>query len=396
MLRSQLIAFLLSRFDKEIAPQNPIKFLKKFAVEDYLDVLISVVYLYTRPKKGLKKNAIYFTELCSAMGHSVRNRLKQKQNSAIAVKTGAFLLYSFEQLGVLQVLLGQGSKGHASYIVQVLDDEKLQSLWENVAIGEIEKLPSLEPYPAWTSIKHPTGISLIKTNSKPVLDSVAPETHPIVFDCVNRAQEQGWQINEDVYKTHLWALRNRTEAFSDIWEQQNPEARTTKLREAKAIGDIAKRFLGKTFYHLYYYDFRGRKYPSTAYLHEQGSDLARGLLIRADKKPIEKQGFFWLAVSIASNWAGDAGREDGLKTDKIPLIDRFLWTLDNEEIILAYAQYPKVHQGWMNADKPWQFLAACNELSKLRSWQSEFGQGDNPYEDYSYASHLECYIDGLL
>ena len=141
---------------------------------------------------------------------------------------------------------------------------------------------------------------------------------------------------------------------------------------------------------LYYYDFRGRKYPTTAYLHEQGSDLARGLLLRSDKKRIGKEGFFWLLVSIASNWAGDSGRDDKAKTDKIPLQDRFAWALDNEDILLSYAERPKVNQCWMKADKPWQFLAACIELMRFRIWQTE--QGD--FENYDYESHIEVYIDG--
>jgi len=29
----------------------------------------------------------------------------------------------------------------------------------------------------------------------------------------------------------------------------NPEAKQSKIREAKAIGSIAKRFIGKVFYH---------------------------------------------------------------------------------------------------------------------------------------------------
>jgi DNA-directed RNA polymerase len=95
-----------------------------------------------------------------------------------------------------------------------------------------------------------------------------------------------------------------------------------------------------------------------------------------------------LCISIASNWAGDAGRSDGAKTDKIPLNDRVYWTLDNEEIILSYAVNPKVNQGWMSADKPWQFLAACNELLKVRKWEKD---GNVLYD---YCSHLECFIDG--
>ena len=85
---------------------------------------------------------------------------------------------------------------------------------------------------------------------------------------------------------------------------------------------------------MYYLDFRGRKYPTTTYLHEQGTDQAKGLLLREDKKKIGKEGFFWLMISIANNWAGDAGRDDGAKTDKIPLQDRYQWTIDNEGFLI--------------------------------------------------------------
>lgn len=133
----------------------------------------------------------------------------------------------------------------------------------------------------------------------------------------------------------------------------------------------------------------GRKYPATAYLHEQGTDASKGLLLREDKKTIGEQGFFWLLISIASNWAGSAGRDDGAKTDKIPLNDRVHWAIDNEEILLSYAQSPKINQGWMKADKPWQFLAACNEWLKASKWASA-----NKKSIYDYESHLECFIDG--
>jgi len=148
---------------------------------------------------------------------------------------------------------------------------------------------------------------------------------------------------------------------------------------------------------LYYYDFRGRKYPSSAYFHEQGTDVSKGMLLRADKKRIGEQGFFWLLISIASNWAGDAGREDNQKTDKIPLNDRVHWALDNKEILLSYADSPKINQGWMKADKPWQFLAACNEWFKLETWKVTGGytSGLNfKFKDIDYESHLECFIDG--
>ncbi len=394
-MKQKILDSLNSRIKTEISSRNPLKYLFDYKVEDYIDNIISVVYLYTRPKKGLNKYSIYLAEVICAIGHNVRNKYKLKRDSALAAKTGAFILYTFESLGYLQVLLGQGSKGHATYIVQVLDDDSICNLWNNLEPSTIEKLPSEKPYDAWVSTRHSTGVWLVKTGNKGVLDSISPEKHPILFDCVNRSQSTGWKINKDIYNIHSWALRNKTEAFSDIWDLQNPEARATKLREAKAIGDIAKKFLDKTLYHLYYYDFRGRKYVATAYLHEQGSDLARGLLLRAEPKPITKKGFWWLMVAIASLWAGDAGREDGAKTDKIPLQDRYLWSLDNEEILLSYAESPKVNQGWMKADSPWQFLAACFELMKFRIWQTSIYElHKDVIGEYEYPSNLCIYLDG--
>lgn len=81
--------------------------------------------------------------------------------------------------------------------------------------------------------------------------------------------------------------------------------------------------------------------------------------------------------------------------------------MDNEEIMFSYADNPKVNQGWMNADNPWQFLAACIELKRFREWQAshfndavDFNKIDKELTDinidpYGYESHLECFIDGL-
>lgn len=394
-MKQKLIDSLKMRVASEIQDRNQLKYLQEFRVEDYIDTVISVVYLYTGMKRRSRKNnTVYFVEVVAAIGHSVRSRLKLRKDSGLAAKTGAFMLYSFQELGILEVIMGYGMRGHHSYIVQLQDETTLLTLWETVTPGNTEKLPSEKPFSPWRSYRHDTGAVLVRTNNKDVLNALSPRSHPLVFECVNKAQEVGWRVNDFIYFLHLWALRNKTEAFSDIWEQSDQEARATKTREARAIGSIARRFIGKTFYHMYYYDFRGRRYPTTAYLHEQGSDLARGLLLRDDAKPIGKEGFFWLMVALASHWAGDSGREDSAKTDKIPMKERYLWAIDNEEILLSYAESPKVNQGWMRADKPWQFLAACHELAELRRWQFESGEGEDRFEDYGYSSSLEVFIDG--
>ena len=405
-MRHTIIESLDFRAYTEIAPQSPLKYLKEYSAEIYFDTVTTILYLYTRPTKGHENKSIYLTELAAALGHAVRGKLSLKKDSALATKTGAFILYSFEEEEIIEVMLGRGKTGHGCYVVTILQDEEIIKLWEGLPASNIDKLPSFTPYAPWVSAKHETGAPLVKTGSQKVLRMLRPETHPIIFDAINKSQAVGWQVNEFIYDLHLWALRNKTEAFADIWEQSNAEAKATKLREARAIGDIAGRLKGKPFYHRYYYDFRGRKYPASAYLHEQGSDLAKGLLLRKEKKAIGEAGFFWLLISIATNWAGEAGREDGLKTDKLPLQSRFEWALDNEEILVSYAENPKVNQGWMHADKPWQFLAACHELLSLRVWQTQttrkevLGNDGNiyltdpDYLNYEYESHLECFIDG--
>ena len=394
-MKEKLIASLFNRIQKEITPQNPVRFLKEVPARTILENAIPVIYLYTRVSNSTDK-VIYLTELVSAIGHSIRTMLKLPKDSALAAKSGAFVLYSFEEIGIIKVRLGTGKGKHASYHVDILNDDAIVSLWEENPLNKIEKLPSDKPYAMWKMATHPTGKRIVKTNNLQVLQVLKPETHPIVFDTVNKAQAVGWVVNKQIYSIVNWALRNKTEAFADIWELQNPEARQSKLREAKAISDIAKRFLNKTFYHLYYLDFRGRKYPTTAYFHEQGNDLARGLLLRSDSKAIGQKGFFWLCVSIANNWAGSAGREDGRKTDKIPIRDRAVWALDNEEIFLDYAENPKINRGWMQADKPWQFLAACTELMNLRIWQQQNEKqiADKTVGLYDYESPIEVFIDG--
>jgi len=393
-MRQKILKSIKRRLGTEIAPQNPLKYLKDIDPDAYLNEVIAVLYLYTRPKKG-KYTDIYMVEVISAIGHKMRNVTGGRRNSALAARTGAFILYTFQDLGILTVRLGQGKRGHAAYIVEVLEDDHLCTLWQELDTREIDKLPSLEPYAMWRTSRHATGIPMVKTGNKDVLGKINYGDHPILFDTLNKAQQVGWNINSDIFRIQRWALKFKTDAFADIWEQHNPEAKATKLREARAIDSIASRFLGETFYHLYYFDFRGRKYASSAYLHEQGSDVAKGLLLREDSKRIGKDGYFWLMVSIASNWGGESGREDNLKTDKIPLHDRYEWSINNIEILLSYAKSPKTHQGWMHADKPWQFLAACLELRECYKWANYDYKAKGTLEHvYEYSSSLECFIDG--
>jgi DNA-directed RNA polymerase len=400
--KQKLVDSLKARMAVELDSRAPVKFIRELDASDMVDAMTITLYTYTRGGKSsaTEKKQVLMSEVITGTGNAIRNKNRLKKDSALSARSGAFILYSFESLGIIKTVMGKANNNHGTYQVQIVDEETLSELWEGVSIEKVEKLPSLVPYEPWVTSKHPSGANMVKTADRDVLTALTAETHPMVFECLNKAQRTAWNVNKDIYPTFNWALRNKADAFADIWEMQNPEAKASKVRESRAVAGIAKRLLDETFYHLYYYDFRGRKYPSTAYFHEQGTDAAKGLLLRHDKKRIGEQGFFWLLISIASNWAGDAGREDGYKTDKIPLNDRVHWALDNKEILLSYAQAPKINQGWMKADKPWQFLAACNEWMKAERWvnytyeQAYGGANKGDRDIYDYESHLECFIDG--
>lgn len=248
MNRSQLISRLNERVLSEITNYQDIKVLKQHDSTEYIDTLITTVYMYTRPKKGNKQTT--FAEVISAIGHAVRGKLSMSKNSVIAARIGAFMLYSFEEAKIVHVKMGAGSAGHQQLLVELLDDDAIVKLWSTVTVEKSQKLPALRPFADWSTARHPeNGALLVKTGNKDVINSLSIQTHPMVFESVNRAQKVGWRVYKRIFDIAKWALRSKAEAFADIWEQTNPEAKTTKLREAKAIIDIADKLSNNVFYH---------------------------------------------------------------------------------------------------------------------------------------------------
>jgi len=98
--------------------------------------------------------------------------------------------------------------------------------------------------------------------------------------------------------------------------------------------------------------FRGRAYPIPLYLHPQGDDIARALLLFGTAREMTERGWYWIRVQACNMWG----------MDKIPLNARNKWSLDNMSQLRAWARDPLGDQGWMEADKPGQFLTACMAL----------------------------------
>lgn len=101
-------------------------------------------------------------------------------------------------------------------------------------------------------------------------------------------------------------------------------------------------------------DWRGRVYGLT-HFNFQREDRVRALFLFADGEPIGEDGLKWLKVHVAN--CGDFG-----KISKRPFPERVQWADDNMADITAYGLDPFAATGWMQADKPFLFLAACLEL----------------------------------
>lgn len=154
----------------------------------------------------------------------------------------------------------------------------------------------------------------------------------------------------------------------------NQKLKSKRLQSAKILS-IARKYYddhNNTLGFPCNLDFRSRLYYVPGFLNPQGNDLAKGLLKFKEKKPIGADGFRWLCIHLANTYG----------EDKCSLDDREKWALDNKEMILNCSEAPHEDRSWIHADKPFQFLAACMEFSKVE----QHGLG--------YESNLPIHIDG--
>jgi DNA-directed RNA polymerase len=102
------------------------------------------------------------------------------------------------------------------------------------------------------------------------------------------------------------------------------------------------------------------------------------LLKFAEPKPLGKDGFFWLKVSLANL----------LGKDKLPFDERVAFVDASRDWIMKVAQDPLTPQNikhWANADDgPWQALARCFELAEV--WRTGDEEG--------FLSYLPVHLDG--
>ncbi|KAH9925646.1 DNA/RNA polymerase [Epithele typhae] len=194
-----------------------------------------------------------------------------------------------------------------------------------------------------------------------------------------------WRINKDVFNIVLqvWNSGERFEKIPPaIPDEPMPEppanyevdqsARTVHQRRMKrwqqnvaenhsdrcSINykvEIARAFLGDTFYQPHNLDFRGRAYPMPPHLNHLGDDLCRGLLLFEKGKRLGERGLRWLKVHLANVFGYDKASFD----------ERVAFVHEHLEDVFDSADHPlDGKQWWRKADDPWQCLSTCMEVAK--------------------------------
>lgn len=132
------------------------------------------------------------------------------------------------------------------------------------------------------------------------------------------------------------------------------------------------------FYYVWQLDFRGRKYPMESFMSPQTGDAGKALLTFAYGVPIKNdEDAKWLAIHGANVYGND----------KISLEDREMFAYMNTDMAKAVSADPYSNTQWLEADKPWQFLAWCFEWADYRE-VVERGMGEE------FITYLPCHADG--
>ncbi|KAI9705456.1 MAG: DNA-directed RNA polymerase [Candelina mexicana] len=139
--------------------------------------------------------------------------------------------------------------------------------------------------------------------------------------------------------------------------------------------EVARAFLNETFYFPHNVDFRGRAYPIPPYLNHMGADNCRGLLMFGDGKELGSVGLMWLKVHLANVFG----------YDKASLKQREDFTMEHLQDVYDSATKPlNGNRWWLEAEDPWQCLAACIELRSAL---------ESP-DPTTFVSHLPIHQDG--
>lgn len=154
-------------------------------------------------------------------------------------------------------------------------------------------------------------------------------------------------VKKEDYKEEDWSKYNRARERQNI-ALDSAQSKRMQLNLSLGVAHTMRDY--KEFYYTYQLDYRGRMYPVSAYLSHQGQSYSKAILEFAEGRELTEEGFYWLKIHTANVY--------GL--DKILFSERVKWFEENRAEILLVANNPLSHKSlWINADSPFEYVAAC-------------------------------------
>ena len=213
-----------------------------------------------------------------------------------------------------------------------------------------------------------------KDSARAVRKAISDGTMEPTLDALNALQAVPWTINKRV-RDVLRACVLQSVEVDGVPKDDNADLVMFKLDMQTAEAMAAH----ERFWTPMNLDWRGRVYGVPSF-NLQRNDRVRALFLFADGEPIGEEGLYWLKVHVAD--CGDFEGADFIKVSKRPFAERVHWVEENLEKIKSTIDEPLRELWWTKADKPFQFLAACFELS------SALAQGP------AFVSRLPISFDG--
>lgn len=230
------------------------------------------------------------------------------------------------------------------------------------------------------------------------------------YQCLNTLQRTEWRINKKVLEVtrNLWDNGHQVGKLparddlplppypfdkepNEMTEEERDVFRTWS-RKRNQIYSLNNRSMSKRvqvertlkiaeqyskydrFYYVWQNDFRSRKYASSTFLSAQSADWSKALLEFSYAMPINNwDDARWLCIHGANLYGND----------KVTLDQREQWAWDFAEMWChRVVSNPYDCMVWLEADKPFQFLAWCYEMSALMK------------HGWGFETRLPCAADG--
>ena len=253
-------------------------------------------------------------------------------------------------------------------------------------------------------------LQFCKTRSEEQKKLIDKGDFPVVVSSINKIQSTPWKINTTILnllkklneKNPVWLskigipsskpepqpvkpphldidveMKKKYRRAKNQWHIDEIEM-ISQRANYKLVIDIAQANKKKRFYMPWQTDSRGRIYP-VGYLHCQGPDFVKTLLLFDEAKPVTKKNDYWLKLHLANLIATDPWSDENI--DKQHIDSRVNWVNDHQSKLLDIAHNYESNLTWIDFDKPLTGLAALLDFAAY----IKHGEG--------YKSHLWCTID---